>query len=448
MTVTNWNSTASCEPVADVTPASLDELIAIVKDAYVKDGTRQPCPSPVRAVGSLHSLTPCFTSAGTIVHMKTAAFRAIGDPVDGRVTVGAGVTMFELQKALKDRHGLQIAVTPEIGNATAGSVACCGTKDASLKGGPGQISSTVVGVKMIDARGEKREVTGATDPERMRAIRSSYGLLGLVYDVTFETCPLQIVRYESESLELAGLTLERALGSADGFLGFLLPYNDAFVVERRTLSPGASPGFVDTLRRKARNHIWETGGFPFSEDPALFAEEFKHVFPFLSFRSHRVDVMIDFPQGGDHFFDFGFWAFPVSRWSQAIGDYVAFCREFRARTGFRPALPTEVYFISRDDRALLSFSPREDIFTLDMVHMLHLAPGQEQDRALWRQMNQEFNVKVALPHGARPLLNQTKELSRAVVETALGADWATFKALRQQEDGQNRFLSPYFADLL
>src|SRR5262249_45292449 len=156
-----------------------------------KDGTRQPCPSPVRAVGSLHSLNPCFTTPGTVVHMKADVFRAIGEPVDGLVTVGAGVTMFELQKALKDRHGLQIAGTPEIGNATAGSVACCGTKDASLRGRRGQISSRVVGVKMIDAHGDNREVTETADPDRMRVIRSSYGLLGIIHAVTFATCALQ-----------------------------------------------------------------------------------------------------------------------------------------------------------------------------------------------------------------------------------------------------------------
>src|SRR5205823_5647951 len=239
------------------------------------------------------------------------------------------------------------------------------------------------------------------DRERMRAIRSSYGLLGIISAVTFETCPLQIVQYEAQSLRLAGLTLERALGSADGFLGFLLPYNDAIVVERRTLSPDEVPALSDDVKRKARNRIWETGGFPFSEDPRLFAEEFKKVFPILSFRSHRVDVIIDFPRAGDHCFDFAFWAFPVSSWSEAIPDYVEFCKEFKARTTFRPALPTEVYHIARDDRALLSFAPREDIFTLDMVHLLHSGPGQEKDRDLWRQMNDEFNSKIALKHGAR-----------------------------------------------
>ncbi len=490
MTVTNWNRTASAEPAREVTPESLDELIGIVRDKFTKRGVALPCPSPVRAVGSLHSLNACFTTTGTLVHMKAEPFRTIGKPANGSVTVGAGVTMVELAKALAP-DGLQIAVTPEIGNATAGSVACCGTKDASLRGGPGQISSTVTGVKMVDARGDLHEVSDATDPGLMRAIRSSYGLLGIIVEVTFETCPLQTVRYASEALPLAGLTLDQALGGADGFLGFLFPYNDALVVERRTLVErgdrqrlGVAPRPLDLLKgagdlakqpfdvtkRKVRNLVWKTGGHPFSENPEAFARQFRDLFPLLSFESDRVDVIIDFSEdaddliahlkrlfpfldvpggpGGDHFFDFAFWAFPAASWGRAVPDYVEFCREFRARTGFRPALPTEVYRISRDTRALLSFSSTSDIVTLDMVHMLHLAPGQEQDHALWRQMNVEFNEKIAVPHGARPLLNQTKALSRAVVDATLGDDWKALKALRDAHDPARRFVNQYFADLL
>ena len=439
MKISNWNSTESCDPTRVVVPRDAGHLIDIVKGTDT-----EPSPSPVRAVGSLHSLNPCFTTTGTLVQMKTDAFTYIREPVNGSVTVGAGVTMFKLKEALK-RHGLQIAVTPEIGNATAGSVACCGTKDASLKNGPGQISSTVIGARIVDATGTERAVGAA----ELKAFRSSYGLLGVVHEVTFETCPLQTVDYAAESLDITGLTFARALGSSDGFLGFFFPYHGKFVVERRTLKPGAKPTIFDDAKRGTRNHIWKTGGAPFSDIPDWFDVEFEKVFPLLSFVSDRVDVMIDFPQGGDHFFDFGFWAFPLHTWNTAIPAYVDFCQSFHGTTGFRPALPTEVYHIKRDDKALLSFSANEDIFTLDMVHVVHLAPGWEQDLELWHQMNDEFNQRIALKFGARPLLNQTKRLSKAVVTGALGADWATFVDLRAKADpGLNpRFLSDYFARL-
>lgn len=442
MTVTNWNATATCDPAREITPSSLEELVSVVKNpAY---------PSPVRAVGSLHSLNPCMTTDGTVVQMKTTPFQSIGTPADGTVTVGAGVTMFDLKNALRP-YGLQIAVTPEIGNATAGSVACCGTKDASLMQGsgeaPGQISSTVMGVKMVNARGEIEEVTEAADPSRMRIIRSSYGLLGIVYEVTFATCPLQIVSYKPEALPLTNLTLAQALGPASGFLGFLFPYHDTLVVERRTLDPGSEPTPLDDFKRATRNRLWRAGGYPFAEDPVAFDKGFNAFFPLLSFRSYRVDVMIDFKPGGGHFFDFGFWAFPVSSWGPVIPKYVDFCQQFLTDPAyqFRPALPTEVYYIKQDRKALLSFSSEEDIFTLDMVHLLH-RPASPDER-LWDEMNRRFN-EFAAEYRARPLLNQTKQLSKSVVMRTLGADWQTFSAERLNADPDGRFLSRYFKDLL
>src|SRR5262249_46318440 len=143
------------------------------------------------------------------------------------VTVGAGVRMIDLKNALKKR-GLQLPVVPEIGNATAGSVACCGTKDSSLgPTGRGRISSTVVGFRMIRATGRDVRVTNAND---LRLIRSSYGLLGIIYEVTFQVEPRKKVWYQYARVKLddwltTGRPLPRPdgpdiLGGADGFLGF------------------------------------------------------------------------------------------------------------------------------------------------------------------------------------------------------------------------------------
>ena len=51
-------------------------------------------------------------------------------------------------------YGMQTEVTPRIGNATAGSVSSCGTKDASIRGGLAQVSSTVIAMRLVNPRGE------------------------------------------------------------------------------------------------------------------------------------------------------------------------------------------------------------------------------------------------------------------------------------------------------
>jgi hypothetical protein len=162
-----------------------------------------------------------------------------------------------------------------------------------------------------------------------------------------------------------------------------------------------------------------------------------------SFASYRADAMIRFKRRQASYFDFTFWAFPKSRWETIVPAYLDFCERFLSRTGFRPALPTEVYFIRHDPSAWLSFSWDEDIFTLDMVNWTDYDPTE------WRAMNNEFNA-FAAAHGGRPLFNQTKHPTRAVVAEAMAANprWPEFLKLRANMDPGGRFLNRFFEDLL
>src|SRR2546427_11849528 len=157
---TNWSGTAVSKPQVVAVPRNLDELQEVLTnhDRY---------PSPVRAAGSFHSLTACFETTGTQVLMKSFDKIEV-DRASQTITVGAAVPMVRIRDALRP-HGMQTEVAPEIGNATAGSVACCGTKDASIgPAGLAQVGSTVVGVKLVNPEGEVEEVSEATDPARMR----------------------------------------------------------------------------------------------------------------------------------------------------------------------------------------------------------------------------------------------------------------------------------------
>ncbi len=461
MTISNWNGSARCTPARVVTPRDLMELQAVVRDTKLY-------PSPLRAAGELHSLNDSITTDGTVVFMKH--FCNIGRPVNGTITVGAGVRMIDLNNYLK-RYRRQLPVVPEIGNATAGSVACCGTKDSSRgPAGLGQISSTVVGIRMVDANGNDVVVTDATNPN-LRMIRSSYGLLGVIYEVTFEVQHRKKVKYRYRLLDLdrwlkANQDLprpdsEEILGGADGFLGFLLPYRRQLLVERRTLASRHTPIWgLDRVRLWLRTFAWTTGARPFMAPLRFLPRGIRHWviarwiqildrgflrWFFLGiigrFASYRADAMIDFKRPVSSYFDFTFWAFPVCRWTTVVPAYLEFCEDFRRSTGFRPALPTEVYFIRKDDRALLSFSAGEDIFTLDMVNWT------DEEPSCWRWMNLAFN-EFAARHGGRPLLNQTKELSAAVAKLVWTPGWHALATARRVQDPSGRFLSPFFDALL
>jgi len=440
----NWNNSALSTPRVVAVPRNLQELIEVVRDTA-------NYPSPLRVGGSFHSLNACFVSEGTQVLLNHFDQIRV-DTDEMTITVGAAVKMFQIRDALKP-YGMQTAVTPEIGNATAGSVACCGTKDASLgSSGSGQVSSTVIGVRLVNAEGDVETITEADDPEKMRVIRSSYGLFGPICEATFRIQRLSILSYSYKSFKVTPPPDRDELsGGAAGVLGLLLPYSNRIVVERRRILPRNSriSGF-SRFKQYLRDRLWENGvsffatllpyNWFFRIEDALVGLSLVGISRLGGFRAPRSHSMIDFKFDRRHYFDFTFWAIPVSRWEEFVPQYLAFCDDYLRETGFRVSLISEVYFINRDRRALLSFSPEEDVFTVDLTDSRPNDPD-------WIEFNKRFNV-FAARFGGRPLLNQTKQLSRDVVYQTFGDDWKQFLSYREQRDPGGRFLSKYFEDLI
>lgn len=485
----NWNKSATSTPAVVAHPVTKHDIQRIVRDI-------DQFPSPLRPAGEFHSVNPCFAADnGTQACMDALARTCSVDPIRRTITVSANFTLIQIRDALRS-HRLELPVAPEIGNATAGSVACAGTKDSSLFQRPpvngdeptlgsgfGQVGSAIIEVKMIDARGEDVTVTG---PDLVE-IRSSYGLLGIIYEVTFQAEPLVPLHNSHEFISFpanAPPSIEAIFGDAQAVLGFLEPYRPGILVERRRRLPPDTPiSGADTLKRKVRDWLWEWGA---SEGTTLLTTlgqtldplfghhvlgatlggivrsalrrlgETDHpatnkllgIFDVLppeilhalgGYASYRSDSTINFTRERSTYFDFAFWAYPVSRWAEIVPKYLEFCDEHLRRTGFRPALFTEVYFIARDNGSLLAFAPTEHVFTLDMVH-------NEPDSPDWKRMNEEYN-RLAVALGGRPLLNQTKQLDATpgVVGQAL-PEWAPFKAKLRTTPAFDRFCAGTFFD--
>jgi FAD/FMN-containing dehydrogenase len=466
MSISNWNGSVHFTPQSVQVPKTPEELQAII--------TNPALPSPLRALGELHSLNEAAATDGTAIYMRHFDKKCpprLGPNDQMTVTVGAGVRMIDLMKWLKP-YRLQLEVVPEIGNATAGSVACCGTKDSSLGRGPGQISSGVVSLRMIKADGSDWHVTAENDLEE---VRSSYGLFGVIYEVTFRVVKRVKVTYSYPIVKLGEKWLdkgdplpapdsEHVLGKkADGFLGFLLPRRRRLIVERRRIVKNPWRMWIfDDLKAWARKFAWTTGARPFmgllrplprrwqhgiSTAWAKWLEGVGLDFFFMTFlgrySSWRADAMIDFKRPVSSYFEFTFWAFPARDWGTIVPDFFKFIQEFEENWGFRPRLPVEVYFIQQDDRAALSFCPDGAIFTLDLVNWT------DEEPALWKKLNVEFN-EFAARHGGRPLLNQTKHLSPEVAQHLWRQNpgWDRIARARRRHDPHGRFLTPFFEQRL
>src|SRR6185295_6324378 len=197
-TLTNYDGSIVTVPQQFVRPESVEEIQAIMRqtDRY---------PSPVRAMGSFHSLTPCASSSGTIVSLLGLKKVLKIDPQEMTFTAQAGLQMIEAAKVLRQQN-LQFILNIEIGNLTLGSAACCQTKD-SLDGVEfGQVNSYVTGVKWVSPSGTLEEASQDENPELLSLVRASYGLAGIVYEVTFRVKPLEIIKFDYHVYDVDGLT--------------------------------------------------------------------------------------------------------------------------------------------------------------------------------------------------------------------------------------------------
>ena len=445
-TVTNWFGNIVSHPAVIVDANSAVDIVAVLKDPA-------KYPSPVRAVGSNHSTAPCgVADGGTLIRMKMNKILSI---TQDSLTVEAGAVHLDMAKALEAKN-LQFYVNTEIGSLSAGSAGCAGTKDASFEGEFGQVGSYVTGVKMVLPNGNLVEVTEAADPDLMQKVRSSYGLFGIIYEVTYKIRPLtpMHVHHKTYSLQefIAALPDLKALGYS--IMYYLFPFSDKITVEFRKYNPGAK-GEPNRAAWAIRNHIWGASGPKFGHDieqnisnPTIrygiidaFNATWRQTLETVVSSDNTVpgDQIIHYPPvSGDSRYTFSLFAFPEAGFPGVLTDFFKFCNDYYSQKGYRSNLLYVGYRIAQDQKALLSYSYDGAVLTVDPVSSAN--PGWEEFLDVYNQFCSDRN--------GMPLLNQTPKLSSAIVQKAFGDKLKVFATTRKQYDPQDRLLNQYFRDLL
>lgn len=444
--ITNWFGDIVSHPQVVVEATSVDDIVAFLKNAA-------KYPSPVRAVGSYHSTSACGSAdGGTII--KMGRMNQILNIGPDTVTVQGGALYIDIAKALEAR-GLQFYVNTEIGNLSAGSAACAGTKDASMPGEFGQVGSYVINIKMVLPSGELLEVN-ETQTDLMQKVRSSYGTFGIVYEVTFRVRPIQPLAVRHETFTLAQFTakLPELKASGESLMFYIFPYEGLITVEFRHYNPNAG-GEPNRILWQLRNYMWGTAGPAMCAkvesdilDPAIrygVIDGFNELWRFkLAHMIHHkytiaTDQIIRYPAvAGASKYTFSLWAFAEENYAQVLSECFDFCSEYYAKTGYRNSMLWVGYRVAKDQNSLLSYSWDGNAITIDPVTTANPA---------WDPFLVAYNQFCGDRNGI-PLLNQSKALTRAQVEKALGDRWKIFAQTRQMYDPQGRLLSPFFRDLL
>ncbi|MFI5317428.1 MAG: D-arabinono-1,4-lactone oxidase [Myxococcota bacterium] len=175
---TNFSGRVTCKPARLARPRDEAQLVDVVRSANAAAGG-------LRVAGTGHSFTPLCACDGTLVSLDDWQGVVSIDRERRQATVRAGTKLSGLGEPLL-AAGLALRNMGDVDvQALAGAVST-GTHGT----GPtlANLSSQVVGARLVLASGELLELSAEREPERLDAARVSLGLLGV-----FSTLRLQLV---------------------------------------------------------------------------------------------------------------------------------------------------------------------------------------------------------------------------------------------------------------
>jgi len=382
----NWSGLVRCQPQRIEMPRSEAELIAAVRRADREGLT-------VRVAGTGHSFTPLCASDGLLLSLDgmTGLVSASRERVEA--TAWAGTTIHDLGPLLH-AHGLAMENMGDIDRQTLGGAVGTGTHGTGRE--LGSISTQVLGLRLITARGEVVDCSATEEPELWRAARVSLGALGVISQVRLRLVPafrLHEMRWDWP-FDRAMAALDRMISDNHHFEYFWNPQTDLCAM--KSLNPTwREPGDATAGQRIDWSH---------------------RVFP--SERTFRFNEME--------------FALPAERGPECVRAVRALMRERFPDV----AWPIEYRTLAADDIPLSPASGRATV-----TISVHQA-AQLDHRTFFGEVEDVFRA-----HGGRPHWGKL-HTHRAAALAALYLDWPRFQAVRRRLDPDGRFLNPHLRQLL
>lgn len=426
-----------------LTPANLKELMRCMDP----DSKR---PLPVRPQGAGSASTDCnTTNVGTVVR-TTGLNRILGiDTYNHTVTAEAGVRLGQLTAALAEQ-GLELIGNPEQYDRTLGGAIAAPCFGPTAGRQAGCFSSHVVAMKIVTAAGKILKIA-PTQKHLLSAARSSYGLLGIIYEVTLNVRPMSTftASHRRVSIDRFASTVDTIARSDAGLKFYLMPYRDAVYLDLRRYENSAESGYRAPWKLKD----WGES----TVLPHVF-KSLNRVVPIPSVRYRLIDSISEATHGlvntrlvrtGNHS-SMGAthrkrrvpkrmlrstWCFPAADFAIVLRAYRDFCIATLDTSGYRCDMPAVGFRIARDPSALLSPSFDEPMIALQCLSTQHDG---------WDDFVIDL-AEFAEKWGGIPLFHDSQAM-RAEHATQVYSNRLTFfRRLRRQLDPHNRLLNPRLA---
>jgi FAD-linked oxidoreductase len=418
-TWTNWARQQRCAPERVETPGSEEELARVVAGA-----------SRVKVAGSGHSFTDIACTDGAMIDLSRMR-RVLS--VDGlEVTVEAGITLHDLGEQLRAR-GLAMENQGDVDPQTlAGAIS---TATHGTGGGFGNLSSQVVGLRLVDGTGELRAVR---DGDELRAARVSLGALGAIAAVTLRCVPAFTIHRIDEPRPLDDVLprLDQLVDAQDHWEAFVMPYTRKALTlssertDRRPQPPGRAAAFLHdvVLENVVLGLFCRTGrAFP-RLIPAL-----NRRLAGLMGRAEHLDAsnrvyankrLVRFTEME--------YAIPRERAAEALERVLALVERWRLPIGF----PIELRVVRPDDALLSTAHDRPTAYIA-----VHQYVGMEFE-TYFRAVEAIMDEYEGRPHWGK------RHYQSAATLRPRYPEWDRFAELRERFDPERRFQNDYLRRVL
>jgi L-gulonolactone oxidase len=422
----NWAGDQHCAPAQIARPTSEDELAQTVAHAAARG-------LPVRAAGSGHSFTDIACTDGLLVDTSGMQRVIEADAESGLVTVQAGITLHDLggQNA---RHGLALENQGDIDTQALAGALATATHGTGRRFG--NLSTRVVGMRLVTATGDVVDVTQESDPETLRAARVSLGVLGIASQVTVHCVPLYTLQRHDRPLPLADVLdrLDEYIDGNDHFEFFLWPYTRTALTRStmRSDSGAGGPSSQAQWKRTIQERVIENAALKLS---CGTGRRFERLVPRLN---RTIAGAMSEARVQDHAYkvyatrrDVRFteteYAIPRAHAREALERALALVERRKLPILF----PFEVRFAAGDDAFLSTAHERETCYIA-----AHQYTGMEFE-SFFRGFEEIMDSYGGRPHWGKRHYQSAATLRERYPE------WDRFQAVRAQLDPDGVFANDY-----
>lgn len=403
---------------------------------------------PIRPQGAGTASTDCNAApSGTTVRL-TALDRIVNiDSYNHTVTAQAGVRLYALSEALAEQ-GLELVGNHEMTGRTLGGAIASPCLGPGIGAEACSLAASVISLKMVTGSGKPLTVS-AQQTNLLSAVRSSYGVLGVIVEATLKVQPISTFAATHRRLSTREFSaiVDRLTSNEVGFRFCVMPHRDRVYLDLRRYA--SDPG-------STWNAPWKIRDWGESTVLPHVCKSLNKLLPIQSVRYRLIDRVTEATQGivpsrfvrsGNNVnsqvrtassarrVHYSTWCFPATDFSLVLRAYQDFCRENYERTRFRADIPAVGYRVFADPTAALSPSYDEA--------MIALQTASTQSKG-W----EDFVIDLAdfAEHWAGvPVFSQTRSLRADYAKQVYAERLEYFRKIRRQLDPEDRLLSPFMA---